>query len=194
MATLTGVYVFKFELKLSWFVHSSWPFTMPPFSIALCVFAPSPFDRNCTTTEIICKILQLYTVRKLVIRCAHSLSELLKKILSTHPCYGHIWLICCTRTNLFHDPFLSFGDYHTYRPDEHLQEWERIRTGNAYNTKLEFEQWEKCPVFFVPIFLKFRTLGLLALGHVFSKKWWETIRYSTVGSGFNQFYFNTTYS
>ncbi|CAK9004590.1 unnamed protein product [Durusdinium trenchii] len=43
------------------------------------------------------------------------------------------------RTNLFHDPFLSFGDYHTWRPDEGTREWERIRNGPAYNAKLEFE-------------------------------------------------------
>eukprot|EP00435_Cladocopium_sp_Y103_P027756 s2832_g6.t2 len=43
------------------------------------------------------------------------------------------------RTNLFHDPFSSFGDYHTFRPDEHSREWERIRSGPAYTTKLEFE-------------------------------------------------------
>lgn len=143
---------------------------MPPFSIVLCVFVPSLFDRNCTTTKIRYIILQIYTVRKL--SNAHTfLPEVLKRyFIPTHPCYGHIWQICCTRTNLFHDPFLSFGDYHTYRPDEHLQEWERIRTGNAYNTKLEFEQWRNFPPFFFPIFLKFRTLGPLALGHVFSKR------------------------
>lgn len=166
---------------------------MPPFSIVLCVFVPSLFDRSCTTTKMTCKILQLFfNYSTQVIKCAHSLPELLKTILSTHPCYGHIWQTCCkTRTNLFHDPFLSFGDYHTYRPDEYMQEWERIRTGNAYNTKLEFEQWGIFLRFFVPIFLKFRSLGPLALGHVFfSKKWWETIKYNTVGSGFfNQFYF-----
>ena len=46
---------------------------------------------------------------------------------------------CVARTNLFHDPFLSFGDYHTWRPDEGTREWERIRNGPAYNAKLEFE-------------------------------------------------------
>lgn len=35
------------------------------------------------------------------------------------------------RTNLFHDPFASFGDYHTFRPDEHSREWERSQHGTV---------------------------------------------------------------
>ncbi|CAJ1331716.1 unnamed protein product [Effrenium voratum] len=43
------------------------------------------------------------------------------------------------RTQLFHDPFVSFGDYHTWRPGAGTREWDRIRNGPAYTQKLEFE-------------------------------------------------------
>jgi len=42
------------------------------------------------------------------------------------------------RTNLFHDPFASFGDYHTWRPDQGVTEWDRLRGGLAYSHKIDY--------------------------------------------------------
>eukprot|EP00439_Symbiodinium_sp_Y106_P005301 s5775_g1.t1 len=42
------------------------------------------------------------------------------------------------KTHLFHDPFASFGDYHTWRPEHGVAEWDRLRSGPAYSHKIDY--------------------------------------------------------
>eukprot|EP00931_Biecheleriopsis_adriatica_P013049 TRINITY_DN11435_c0_g1_i1.p1 TRINITY_DN11435_c0_g1~~TRINITY_DN11435_c0_g1_i1.p1 ORF type:complete len:562 (-),score=91.66 TRINITY_DN11435_c0_g1_i1:100-1785(-) len=43
------------------------------------------------------------------------------------------------RTQLFSDPFMRFGDYHTWRPDVGRPEWDAIRSGHTYTQRLQYE-------------------------------------------------------
>eukprot|EP00930_Biecheleria_cincta_P077770 TRINITY_DN6507_c0_g1_i4.p1 TRINITY_DN6507_c0_g1~~TRINITY_DN6507_c0_g1_i4.p1 ORF type:complete len:565 (+),score=51.54 TRINITY_DN6507_c0_g1_i4:57-1697(+) len=41
--------------------------------------------------------------------------------------------------HVFGEPFVPFGDYHTWRPDVGTAEWDAIRSGKTYGRALEFE-------------------------------------------------------
>ncbi|CAE7513872.1 Ank2 [Symbiodinium microadriaticum] len=50
----------------------------------------------------------------------------------------HVEKTAGIRTHLFHDPFASFGDYHTWRPEHGVAEWDRLRSGPAYSHKIDY--------------------------------------------------------